>query len=190
MAISEAERQEIIDLTGSMSVRDIATHVGVSKDAVFRVQKSIRGNPEAVAKPVATTSEIVARVRAQDKKGPVAVQDATTRDTSIRMGRNAIASIMTQQLISEMALYDKAKIRAEDDPQSKWEMVQHQKLIQSALRELAKWCGLDKGLMLGDEEDIKSSAGIDKKKLDRLKKTIDNNQEIFEQIVGEKDESE
>ena len=34
MAISEAQRQEIVDYTGSMSVRDIAERVGVSKDAV------------------------------------------------------------------------------------------------------------------------------------------------------------
>ena len=45
MAISEAQRQEIIDLTGSMSVRDIAEHVGVSKDAVYRVQKTVGGEP-------------------------------------------------------------------------------------------------------------------------------------------------
>ena len=164
MAISEAQRQEIIDLTGSMSVRDIAEHVGVSKDAVYRVQKTMRGGPEAVAPSVAESVALStappAHTRTRDKTETVATvaeSVAVRYDTPLHLiGRNAIASTMTAQLVSEMDLYERAKAKADTDPQAKWEMVQHQKLVQSALRELAKWCGLDKGTMPGADDTIEN----------------------------------
>lgn len=169
MAISEAQRQEIIDLTGSMSVRDIAEHVGVSKDAVYRVQKTMRGGPEAVAPSVAESVALStappAQTRTRDKTETVATV-AVRYDTPLHLiGRNAIASTMTAQLVSEMDLYERAKAKADTDPQAKWEMVQHQKLVQSALRELAKWCGLDKGTMPGADDTIEN---VSKQDVERM----------------------
>lgn len=161
MAISEAQRQEIIDLTGSMSVREIAKRVGASKDAVHRVQKSMRDSSQGVAKVSKSTTP----ARTRDKETApsatvsqsVAQRVAVVYDTPLHIiGRQAIASTMTAQLVSELKLYEEAKARAEVDPQCKWEMVQHQKLIQSALRDLAKWCGLDKGTMPGADDTVDS----------------------------------
>jgi len=162
MATSEAQRQQIIDFTGSMSVREIAEHVGVSKDAVYRVQKSLRNGPSAVALSVAESAEIPASARARDKIQTVAVsrdKTATNRDTSATpespsIGRSGIVSVMIGQLMSELDLYEKAKLSAMVDPQAKWEVVQHQKLVQSALNALAKWCGLDKGTMPGTDDTV------------------------------------
>lgn len=155
MAISEAQRQEIVDYTGSMSVRDIAKRVGVSKDAVYRVQKTMRGRSSSVAVTVAESAETPARAHVRDNKNPVTVsRDKTATPKSPSIGRNGIVSVMIEQLMSELDLYERAKLSAMSDPQAKWEVVQHQKLVQSALNALAKWCGLDKGTMSGADDTV------------------------------------
>jgi len=178
--MSEAQRQEIIDYTGSMSVREISKKVGVSVGSVVNVQKSLKN----VQDPPATPARACAREKAptvQKKTERVQKVNCTVVDVAPHIvGKSETLLKIIDHLHVEQQLYEGAIRRGDSDPQAKWEIVQHSKEITAIHRDLAKYYGLDKGIddMLPKDEDSNA-------RLEAIKKRIDAHPEILQVLFDD-----
>lgn len=159
MAISEAKRAEIISFSGKMSVREIADKVGVPRSTVARVLSS---GAKSSTSPVPKPRRIPARTHTHDDED---VSHSVPLSQSVpsvpsSLSPTMIAEVALSHLLSEIALYDEALAEKSSEDEkvrsmAEWKVVNHEKLVQSALRTLAQWFGMDKGDVLKALEEIR-----------------------------------
>lgn len=158
MAISEAKKAEIISFSGKMSVREISDKVGVPRSTVARILSS---NSKSVPIVVPKAKHSPTRARTHDEEVEVShcpkVSQSVPNETLSPM---MIAEVALKHLLSEIDLYNEALAeRSSEDEKvrsmAEWKIVNHEKLVQSALRTLAQWFGMDKGDVLKAIEEIR-----------------------------------
>ena len=157
MAVSVQKRQQIIDYSGSMTIPEIAKKVGVRiktvKDVLSNTKLPAKASEESEL-PAHACESSSAHAREWSPTHERTHADAYAH-ASAPMDPSDVAAIMWKHLLYEMELYDDAKSRQSMDPQAKWEVVQHEKLVQSAIVQFAKWFGMDKGEALKGLEQIR-----------------------------------
>lgn len=182
MTVSEAVRQQVIDYSGSMTAVEIAKRLGIGRATVQRIQKANGASPKASKQndaPQSTASKpepTHARERraSQSKQASKAsktivqqtepevylapIRDLPGQGRTTPVSPSDVAMTLLQHLNSEIELYERAKRRLvnEDDKQMAWEVVNHERLVQSNLMMLAKWFGMDKGDLLHAVEEIRN----------------------------------
>lgn len=72
-----------------------------------------------------------------------------------------VAAIALDHLITEMDIYKQALAEVssadtKDRATAEWKVVNHEKLVQSHIRTIAQWFGMDKGDVLKAIEDIRN----------------------------------
>lgn len=133
MSLTEEQTEKIMSYSGSMTTREIADKIGCSKTAVANTIKRQK---------LARTGQLPAH--AIYKKLARTCQSSPDSETALPSPMS-ILNKMLNNLEQEARMYADAVSRQDTDPQAKWEVVQHQKLIQSALRTIGTWYGLDRG---------------------------------------------
>jgi Sigma-70, region 4. len=167
MAISEAQRQAILEYTGQHSLREIARKVGVSVNTVRSVQATADTPPTSVSTALSPSP---AR-----KTAPVSkvYRNTDTLEPLHLLGQRATAAAMVRHLESELELYERAKSAVVLDPELEWAVVQHGKLVNSILRDIGKWCGLDKGILnVNDPTENVSEFDVQKMSLEDMLKLV------------------
>lgn len=166
---TEAERDQVFDLADSMSIRQIAEAVGISKSAVSRILKA-RGEsrppgrrknvPEAeeasAHAPARVLTPAVSHVSRVSRTSRPAVRDMD----GVVLSPSMVASVALDHLISEIDLYNEALQEKESsDPQTKqtaeWKVINHEKLVQGHLKIISSWFGMDKGDVLKAIEAVR-----------------------------------
>ena len=158
MAVSEAQKAQVIALGETMSVRQIAERTNVPKSTVAYILKKASGKPKAAPpRKKVQPSEILPAHTQYDGRPLVQLSNRPTEPLSPTM----VASIALDHLITEMDIYKRALKEAEtaewkDRGTAEWKVISHEKLVQSHLRTLAQWFGMDKGDVLKAIEDIRN----------------------------------
>lgn len=159
--LTDSQRQQIADMIGKHTYADIAATVGCSTGMVAKVKAQLDAGAVIVHESVHVSPDLPARARAHqvEPAEPVHVnvhEGVHVNEPYHVAGRRIIAQTMTEHLYSELELYNDARNRIADpeDAAARYDVVQHGKLVQSALNSLAKWCGLDRGTMETDNEII------------------------------------
>ncbi len=180
--LTDAQRQQIEEMLGTASYADIAKVVGCSKGMVAKVKSEMDAGGPSVHESVHVRADLPARARARD------YEQTVHKDVNVHVnvhesdpvhvaGRRIVAETMTAHLLAEIDLYNEARARLSnpDDAAARYDVIQHGKLVQSALRDLAKWCGLDRGTMESDEEvRIVDEEVADRLDYDELCKVIED----------------
>lgn len=157
MAISEAKKAEIISFSGKMSVREIADKVGVPRSTVARILAS---NSKSVPQTVPKARKIPARAHTHDKEEEVSQSVPLSHSKNETLSPMMIAEVALTHLMSEIELYNEALAERSSEEEkvrsmAEWKIVNHEKLVQSALRIVAQWFGMDKGDVLKAIEEIR-----------------------------------
>ena len=160
--LTGAQRQQIEEMLGTASYADIAKAVGCSKSVVGKIKAELDSGGAIVHETVHVSGDLPARARARDKEEIVHVNTPVYVDVHVDepykiAGKRVLSETMTQHLYSELDLYNDAKGRLSDpqDVMAHHDVVQHGKLVQSAINSLAKWYGLDRGDMEDAEDEIR-----------------------------------
>lgn len=157
--ISEAKKAEIISFSGKMTADEIATKVGVNRATVFRILKKNKES-KTVAKVVAKSSPSPVHTRTRDKEESRKTVAKQSQNENATLSPMMIAEVALQHLRTEIDLYNEAltERNSEDEKvrsMAEWKIVNHEKLVQSALRIVAQWFGMDKGDVLKAIEEIR-----------------------------------
>lgn len=164
MAVSEAQKAQILSLGETMSVRQIAERTSVPKSTVAYILKKASGMPKAapprrnVQQPEVIPASAHAHAPAYYEGRPIV--QLSNRPTE-PLSPSMVASIALDHLITEMDIYKRALKEAEmadfkDKATAEWKVISHEKLVQSHLRTIAQWFGMDKGDVLKAIEDIRN----------------------------------
>lgn len=182
--VTEAQREQIIDLSETMSLRQIAEATGVSKSTVAYILKNRGeghvpkkgGRPKKVQEdgegrapaPAPDLTPAVSKVSKVSKVNRPTVQDLD----GVVLSPTMVATVALDHLISEIELYHEA-LREKDtvDIQARqtaeWKVINHEKLIQGHLKIISQWFGMDKGDVLKAIEEVRADplAGMTKEEL-------------------------
>lgn len=140
--ITDAQRQQIMDYAGAMSVREIAEIVGVSKSTVARVLGQ-RGTPATPARARASEENIQGPV---PESVPLVGHEVMPSIPRHRHDRDAMAdqALDTLDYVIAKALEGLRRASAaEDGDKRTWQEVQYLKIIKDAGVQKGKWAGLE-----------------------------------------------
>lgn len=161
MVVSEAQKAQILSLSETMSTRKIAEKTGVPKSTVAYIIKHASGRPPNPGKRSVQVTEILP---APARTTGVPVRDTAQLrncpESTETLSPYMVASVALDHLLSEMDLYKRFLEEAKHaDPKdaatAEWKVISHEKLVQSHLRTLAQWFGMDKGDVLKTIEEIR-----------------------------------
>ncbi len=186
--VTEAQREQILALSETMSQRQIAEAMDVPKSTVAYILRG-RGGPRKAKKGKGKKAPEDAQggaVSPAPAPAPATVLPKPDRPTAqlpnivqvskghegVYLSPTMVATVALDHLISEIELYHEA-LREKDtvDIQARqtaeWKVINHEKLIQGHLKIISQWFGMDKGDVLKAIEDVRADplAGMTKEEL-------------------------